>query len=157
MESYGTKVSPRRHHIALAKSQQHVVDPTNPRGTLDDSVEDWLNVSGRAADDAEHLGGCRLMLQRLAQFGVTLLQFLEQPDILNRDHGLISEGLEESDLLIGERIDFGTANENRSNRNILAHQRHSKLGSISFINAGLGDLRKLSCGYSQQILNMDWL
>jgi hypothetical protein len=31
------------------------------------------------------------------------------------------------------------------------------LGSVSFIHAGLGDLRKLSRAYSQQILNVDWL
>ena len=75
---YGTKMSPRNHHVPLAESQHHVINPTNPGGALDDGVEHRLHVRRRAADDAEHLGGRRLMLQRLAQFCVALLEFLEQ-------------------------------------------------------------------------------
>ncbi len=69
---YRTKMSPRNHRVPLAESQHHVIDPTNPRGALDDGVEDRLHVRRRAADDAEHLGRCCLMLQRLAQFGIAL-------------------------------------------------------------------------------------
>ena len=75
---YGTKMSPRNHSVSLVESQHHVIDPTNPRGALDDGVEDRLHVRRRAADDAEHLGGRGLMLQRLAQFRVALAEFLEQ-------------------------------------------------------------------------------
>ena len=63
--------------FALLKSQQHIIDPTNSRGALDDGVEHRLHIRGRAADDAEHLGRRRLMLQRLAQFGIALLEFLK--------------------------------------------------------------------------------
>ena len=73
---YGTKMSPRNHNVALVKSQHHIIDPTNPGGALDDGVEDRLHVRRRAADDAEHLGRRRLMLQRLAQFRVALLNSL---------------------------------------------------------------------------------
>ena len=76
---YGTKMSPRNHTVPLVESQHHVINPTNPRGALDDGIEDRLHVRRRAADDAEHLGRCRLMLQGLAQFCVALLEFLEQP------------------------------------------------------------------------------
>ena len=100
---YGTKMSPRNHSVSLAESQQHVINPTNPSGALDDGVEDRLHVRRRAADDAEHLGRCRLMLQGLAQFCVALLQFFEQPHVLDRDHRLIGEGFEESDLLVSKR------------------------------------------------------
>ncbi len=96
---YGTKMSPCNHSAPLAKSQQDVVDPTNPGGALDDGVEDRLYIRWRAADDAEHLGRCRLMLQRLAQFCVALLDLLEQPHVLNRDHRLVGEGFEKCDLL----------------------------------------------------------
>ena len=54
-------MSPRNRSVALAESQQHVIDPANPRSALDDGVEDRLHVRRRAADDAEHLGRCRLM------------------------------------------------------------------------------------------------
>ena len=99
-------MSPRNHSVPLAESQHHVIDPTNPGGALDDGVEDRLHVRRRAADDAEHLGCCRLMLQSLAQFCVALLEFLEQPHVLDGDHGLVGEGFEKSDLLLGERTDF---------------------------------------------------
>ena len=82
-------MSPRNHSVSLAESQQHVINPTNPRGALDDGVEDRLHVRRRAADDAEHLGRCCLMLQRLAQFCIPLLEFLEQPNVLDRDNRLI--------------------------------------------------------------------
>ena len=57
----------------VAESQHHVINPTNPGGALDDGIEHRLHVRRRAADDAEHLGRCRLMLQRLAQFCIALL------------------------------------------------------------------------------------
>src|SRR5687768_316088 len=81
---YRTKMSPRNHSVALVESQQHVINPTNPRGALDDGVEHRLHVRRRAADDAEHLGRRRLMLQRLAQFRVALAEFSEQADVLDR-------------------------------------------------------------------------
>ena len=81
-------MSPQNHGVPLAESQHHVINPTNPRGALDDRVEDRLHIRRRAADDAEHLGRRRLMLQGLAQFRVAFLQFLEQPNILDGDHGL---------------------------------------------------------------------
>ena len=91
---YGTKMSPRNHSVPLAESQHHVINPTNPGGALDDGVEDRLHVRRRAADDAEHLGRCRLMLQGLAQFCVALLEFLEQPHVLDGDDRLVGEGFE---------------------------------------------------------------
>ena len=84
-------MSTRNHSVALAEPQHHVINPTNPRGALDDGVEDRLHVRGRPADDAEHLGRCSLMLQGLPQFCVALLEFLEQPHVLDGDDSLISE------------------------------------------------------------------
>ena len=73
-----------------------------------------------AADDAEHLGRRRLMLQGLAQFGIALLDFLEQPHVLDGDHRLIGEGLEKGDLLFSERTNFRAANMDHANRNTFA-------------------------------------
>ena len=71
-DGHGTKMSPRQPSVSLVESQYHVIDPTNPCGALDDGVEDRLHVRRRAADDAEHLGRCRLMLQGFPQFRVAL-------------------------------------------------------------------------------------
>src|SRR5262245_930659 len=99
---YRPKMGSLNHNVLLPESQKHVINPTNPRGALDDGIQNRLHVRGRAADDAEHLCRRRLMLQGLAQFRVALLQFLEQPHVLDRDDGLIGEGFKEGDLLVGK-------------------------------------------------------
>ena len=116
LHGYGTKMSPHNHTVPFAESQHYVIDPANPCCAFDDGVEDRLHVGGRAADDAEHLGGRRLMLQRLAQFCVALLEFLEQPDVLDGDHGLVGEGFEQCDLLVSERTDLRAADHDRADR-----------------------------------------
>ena len=113
-------MSPRNHGVFLAESQHHVIDPTNPCRALDDGVEYGLHVRGRAADDAEHLGRCRLMFQGLAQFCVALLDFLEQSHVFDGNYGLVGEGFEQGYLLFGERSDFGSANDDRADRIPLA-------------------------------------
>ena len=67
-------MSPRNHSVPLAESQQHIINPANPGRALDDGVEHRLHVRRRAADDAEHLGRCGLMLQGLAQLCVALFE-----------------------------------------------------------------------------------
>ena len=89
-------MSPRNHDVPLAESQHHVIDPANPCRALDDGIEHRLHVRRRAADDAEHLGRRRLMLQCLAQFRVAFLEFFEQPHVLDGDDRLVGEGFEQS-------------------------------------------------------------
>ena len=113
-------MSPHDHSVPFVESQHHIIDPTNPRSALDDGVEHRLHVRGRSADDAENLGRCRLMLQGLAQFCVALLQFFEQPDILDGDHSLSGKGFEQFNLLFCERPDLHAADMNRPDGNSLA-------------------------------------
>src|SRR5262249_5602334 len=58
----GTKMSPPNQTVPLAESQHHVINPTNPGRALDNGIEDRLYIRGRAADDAEDFGRCRLVL-----------------------------------------------------------------------------------------------
>ena len=51
------------------------------------------------------------MLQCLAQFCVPLLQFFEQPDVLDSDDGLSSEGLKKLDLLVGKGTNLCAPND----------------------------------------------
>ncbi len=46
------------------------------------------------------------MLQRLAQFRIALLEFLEQADIFDGDDRLVGKVFEQLDLFIGEWPDF---------------------------------------------------
>ena len=50
-DGYGTKMSSRNHNVTLVESQNHIIEPTNPRGALDDGVEHRLHVRRRAADE----------------------------------------------------------------------------------------------------------
>src|SRR5688572_10483367 len=91
---YRTKMSPWNRNIAVTKSQHHIINSTNPRRALDDSVEHRLHVRRRAADDAEHFGRRRLMFQSLAQFRVAFLNLFKQPDVFDGNYSLRREGFE---------------------------------------------------------------
>src|SRR5215475_10387964 len=149
---YGTKMRPRNHHVHLAEPQQHVIDTTNPRRALDYRVEHRLDVRGRAADDAKHLSGSGLMLQRLAQFGIALLQLFEEPDILDGDHRLVGEGRDQRNLLISERPDRLSPDHDHSNGDTFPEQGSSKYGPepTDFLSLG-----PLIIGVRQNIVNMN--
>ena len=68
---YETKMSPTNHTFPLAESQHNVINPTNPGSALDDGIEHWLDIGRRTANNAEHLGGSRLMLQGLSKITIT--------------------------------------------------------------------------------------
>ena len=51
---------------------------------------------------------------------VAFLQFLEEPDVLNGDHGLVRKGFQKRDLLVREWTDLSSANKNHPDRNSLA-------------------------------------
>src|SRR5262249_19220082 len=109
---YRTKMSSRNHTFLFPESQRHIINPTNPRGTLDDRVEDRLHVGRRAADDTQYFGRRRLMFQRPPKFQMALLVFFEKPDIFNRDPRLISKGLEKCNLLVRKRSALDSTNKN---------------------------------------------
>src|SRR5262249_40354700 len=121
---YGTKMCTRNYRVPLAESQHHIINPTNSRGAFDDSVEDWLHVRGRAADNPEHLGRGRLMLQSLAQFRVALLDLLEQSHVLDRDDRLVGEGFDQLDLRRRESTRLGPTCGQRSNKSSLLSKGH---------------------------------
>ena len=50
------------------------------------------------------------------------LQLCEEADVLDRDDGLVGEGFEEPDLLLGEGTDFHAPNQDRAKGNSLAQQ-----------------------------------
>ena len=50
----------------------------------------------------QDLRGCRLLLQQFGEFARALLLGFEQADVLDRDHRLVGEGLDQLDLLVCE-------------------------------------------------------
>ena len=140
------------------ESQHHIIDPANLCRALDDGIEHRLHVRRRAADDAEHLGRCRLMLQRLAQLCVALLQFFKQSHVFNRYHGLVSEGLEKSDLLLGKGVNLQATNQNSPDCNSFTEQWRSQPGPNSDRPSQSPVFWKLGlCFRSRDIMDVDSL
>ena len=70
--------------------------PENRRWQLSRILSNTGARPPSTADDLQHVGGGGLLLQRL-------LGLVEQPRVLDRDHRLVGEGLEQRDLRRGER------------------------------------------------------
>ena len=113
-------VSVERDHLTIEPVQSGECRLAQPSGAPYDSLEDRLQVSWRAADDAQDLGGSRLLLQRLGEILVAFLQFLEQPNVLDGDDGLIGESLQELSLRRGERAHLKPANHDSADCDVLA-------------------------------------
>ena len=87
------KSSPsRRKRIPLSAPQSRAAISTSVSNT-------GCRSNGRAADDLEHVRGRGLLLQRFAQL-------VQQPRVLDGDHRLGGEVLDQLDLLVGERPDL---------------------------------------------------
>ena len=70
--------------------------------TLHDGVEHRLSVGKRTADHLKDLRGRRPLLQRFGEIVGALAQLIEQPRVLDSDHGLRCEVRNQFDLLVGE-------------------------------------------------------
>src|SRR5262245_58102583 len=117
---YRPKMGSLNHNVLLPESQKHVINPTNPRGALDDCVKHRLHVGRGSTDDAEHFRSSGLMLQGLTQFRVALLDLLEPSHVLDGDDRLRSKSLKQFYLPLAERTDFLAADKERPNRYALA-------------------------------------
>ena len=85
---------------------------------LGDRLEHRLHVGRRARNDAQDLADRRLLLERL-------LRLLEQAHVLDRDDGLVGEGLQQLDLLVRETAARpAAADGDRAERPALAQHRH---------------------------------
>src|SRR5262245_2724083 len=83
--------------------------PEQAQGAVGDYFEYGLDVGLRLADDAQDLGGGRLLLQGL-------FCLVEESDILNRDDRLVGEGSKQRNLLVSEWFRFSTSDHDRSQR-----------------------------------------
>ena len=65
-------------------------------------------------------------MQRFRKVACPGLHFVEQPDVADRDYGLIGESLQQADLFIAERLNRGAAQHNRADALVFAQQRHAQ-------------------------------
>ena len=86
----------RAERVAFEQEQVAELGLADARRVLQHGIEHRLKLARRAADDLQHLRGRGLLLQRLAQIVGALLQFVEQPRVLDGDDGLGGEVLSSS-------------------------------------------------------------
>ena len=85
---------------ASVEANDAAVDRARKTGrALGDRVEHRLDVRRRAEITRRISRGRRLLLERLGQLAVPRLELREQPHVLDGDHRLVGEGLQERDLL----------------------------------------------------------
>ena len=76
---------------------------------VDDGVEHRLHVRGRGGDHLQDVGRRGLPLQRFRGL-------VEQPRVLDGDHGLVGKGLQQLDMMVGERAGLDARNADRADR-----------------------------------------
>jgi hypothetical protein len=112
-----------RHVVRRGDERDVVLDavdhrlgrPAQSRRVLHEGVQHRLEIKRRAADDLQDLGGGGLLLQCLTQLGVALLQLLEQAGVLDGDHRLVRERLQQRGLLVREWTDLATEHQDGAN------------------------------------------
>jgi hypothetical protein len=118
------------------------------RRRLDKGLQHRPQIEGRATDDLEHVGGGGLLLQRFTQFA-------EQARILDGDHGLVSEGLDQLNLLIRKRLYFKSAEHDCANGFALSQQRSGQYRSVAKAKRHLATVRKFINGCFK-VVYVDW-
>ena len=103
--------------IAGGQENADLLALEQPLDAVDNALEHRLGVRHRAADDAQHLRRCGLMLQRF-------LRLVEQPHVLDRNHGLIGEGQQQVDIAPGKRSRFLARDTDSADRACGAPKRH---------------------------------
>jgi len=130
----------RLHPLALQARDEPDLGVAELDRALRDDGEDRLEIGGGAADHLEDITGGRLLLQRLRQLAVALLQLREQAHVLDGDDGLVRERLKQGDLGVSERRDLGAPELDGADRHSLAQERHAEKGAVAMF-AGEASIR----------------
>ena len=95
--------------------------PAHPGGVLGDGLHDRLQIARRARDHPQDPGRGGLLLERLGHLRVCLrertvllLEFREEAHVLDGDHCLVGEGLEQRDLILRKRAWDGASDGHRT-------------------------------------------
>ncbi len=130
-------------HLAVEPRDEGPLGPGQPGRVLDQGLEHRLQIERRAADHLEHFAGRGLLLQGEPQLGVPRLQLGEQADVLDRDHRLVGEGLEQRHLPLAEEASLGATEGDRADGRTLADQRHAEGRSMAEATRDLAPHREV--------------
>src|SRR5262245_39702454 len=118
-------------HPVLLPTYRGVVGAAQVASRFNERLQYRLEIEGRAADDLEHIGGGGLLLQRFAQLVRARLHLVEQPHVLDRDHRLVGEGVDQLYFLVTERPHGGAGQDDHADRRSFAQQRYPKRGPVT--------------------------
>ncbi len=136
------------HHVAIENVDRRRAGLAKPCGALRDRIEHRFHIARRARDNTQDLADRRLLLERL-------LGLVEQAHVLDRNHRLVGEGLEECELLVGERPHLHASRKDRADRNAFAHQRHSQCRTMPDQPLHCLGLRPLFVRFCKQVVDVD--
>ena len=132
----------KHHTLGLRKCRRHVIGRveaqpvsfeaiergefrlTNAGRFLEHGRKHRREVAGSSGDGLQHLRVRCLLLQRLPQL-------IQQPRIVDGDHGLRGELCRQFDFAVAERIDPATAEPDHDYGFAIAHQRHADHRAIA--------------------------
>src|SRR6266536_788160 len=111
--------------VSIKTLDDSIVCLAQPGGALCDYVKHRLDVCRRAGDNAQYFARGSLLLQ-------SFLEFLEQPDVFDRDNGLVCKCSYEIDLFIGKTIDSVPPKDKHSDHNAVSQERHPQQAAVTF-------------------------
>ena len=137
---FGTGSRYRHQMEQLAVKREHVrrVGVAQFQRGGRDRVEYRLGVGRRTREDAQDLAGGGLLLERFAQFPVARLQFVEEPNVLDRDHRLISKSLQKRKLSFRKRARLAPSDGDSADRFAFAHQGNANCAAEAPSRGTLG-------------------
>src|SRR6516165_4920947 len=118
------------NYVAVAEKDPRVQRFAQTGGIRDDRVQNRLKIARRFADDAQHLCGSGLLLQRLGELARARLHLLKQPHIFNGDESLVGKSSDELDLFFREGFYSCLPERDRAEGSAIAQQRHSEHGGM---------------------------
>jgi len=149
---HGRTVTGDDPELILLDEQQHGVRGlAEPAGRRDERIEHGLQICLGGRDHPEDLAGRRLLGQRLGEIAVARLQLSEHARVLDGDDGLVGEGLQQRDPLVGEAADHPVRDTDDADRLPAAQERHRD--HALHVVPVRGDPRELGAGV--EVRNMD--
>src|SRR5437764_585874 len=136
----GVKLSYSVKRLSVIAEHKAKFCLANLGGIFQHSLENGVQFARRRANDTQHLGSRRLLLQRFGEIGGALSQFIEQPRVLDGDHRLVSEGGNQFNLPLGEWANRGACQSEHADDVALAYERDAQHGVVVAKSQGLTQL-----------------
>ena len=138
----GAGVGAKAEDLPVANANRAAISAAEFDCRGNQCAEHRLQIERRSADDLQHLGGRGLQLQRLRQIARARLHLVEQAHVLDRDDGLVGEGLDKRDLPVGEAARLRTRQGDHADHFAVAVHRHRERAAIVAERDGPGALWK---------------